>query len=433
MDKVELLFDRPQADPVIRDEIDARIMFHNIYAGYTHRFSPVLSQETSIQGGLQQFKTRIGPDLFFDLDVYRLSFRTAWTLEALSWLDVRAGMDIRLDKVTLEANSPLRPIEGENPPPTSAQEVFGVREQVTLYEPALFLEAVFEPTEGLVISPSLRLDWYRQVERFTLDPRLMARYQLLPTTVLKAGWGIYQQPPTPDQAVPELGNPDLMVPRSTHTSVGVQQQLFEGIELELTGFYKWLDRQVIRNPAFFSDPSLPPYINGGTGRILGLELQLRARIAESFSGWIAYTHQRSYRKDGPGATERLFDFDQPHILTVVGTYEIGWGFSAGLRFRLVSGNPSTPVTGSIYDASAGIYVPVYGPTNSDRLGTFHQLDLRIDRVWTFQLWKLSVYLDVQNVYNRGNPEGVSYNYDYSREQPVTGLPILPILGVKGEW
>jgi len=189
---------------------------------------------------------------------------------------------------------------------------------------------------------------------------------------------------------------------------------------------------VIRNPLFFSNPQAAPYLNGGTGRIIGLELLVRASLGD-FTGWLAYTYQRSFRKDGPGASERPFDFDQPHILTLVGTYEIGWGWSAGLRFRLVSGTPETPVTGAVYDAVSDTWVPIFGANNSDRLGTFHQLDVRIDKTWTFDLWKLSVYLDVQNVYYHANPEGTSYNYDYTAKEPVTGLPILPILGVRGEW
>jgi len=87
----------------------------------------------------------------------------------------------------------------------------------------------------------------------------------------------------------------------------------------------------------------------------------------------------------------------------------------------------------VYDAGAGTWVPFFGPVNSERLPDFLQLDVRVDRIWTFRTWRLSLYLDVQNVTNRGNAEGWTYDYDYSRRQPLTGLPILPILGIEGEW
>jgi hypothetical protein len=63
---------------------------------------------------------------------------------------------------------------------------------------------------------------------------------------------------------------------------------------------------------------------------------------------------------------------------------------------------------------------------------FHQLDIRVDKAWQFKAWKLGAYLDVQNVYNHGNVEGVSYNYNSTRSTFATGLPILPSLGLRGE-
>ena len=78
-------------------------------------------------------------------------------------------------------------------------------------------------------------------------------------------------------------------------------------------------------------------------------------------------------------------------------------------------------------------MPRYGATNSIRQATFHQLDLRIDKTWTFERWKLSLYLDIQNAYNQGNQEGINYSYDYTQQKALTGLPFLPLLGLKGEW
>jgi molybdate/tungstate transport system substrate-binding protein len=63
---------------------------------------------------------------------------------------------------------------------------------------------------------------------------------------------------------------------------------------------------------------------------------------------------------------------------------------------------------------------------------FHQLDLRVDKRWVFNKWILNTYLDVQNAYNRSNPEGLTYSYDYSQSKPQSGLPILTIFGVRAE-
>ena len=433
LDKLELVFDRPQSDPTIRGGLDARIMFHTAMASYEHQLTSRLSQESSIQLGYQQFKTTLGPDLFFDLGVARLSLRSAWRAKLNELLSLRAGVDVRYEAVQISLNAPLRAVEGEDLPPISTQPSFGVERSADLISPGAFVEAELRPTRQLSLVLGARLDYYNDTGAATIDPRLVLRYQPRPGTVLKGGFGAFHQPPTADQTDKQLGNPDLRVPGSLHASLGLEQRLFDAVDLELTGFYKWLDQQVIRNPRFFYDPSTPPYVSAGKGRIFGLELLLRTQLADRVTGWLAYTFQRSFRTDGYFATERVFDFDQPHILTLVTNVRIGAGWSAGLRFRLISGSPSTPVEGSIYDAVSDTYVPLFGETNSQRLGTFHQLDLRVDKTFTFNRWKLVAFLDVQNVYNRRNPEGVSYSYDYAQSAPVSGLPILPILGLKGVW
>ena len=78
-------------------------------------------------------------------------------------------------------------------------------------------------------------------------------------------------------------------------------------------------------------------------------------------------------------------------------------------------------------------MPTPGTTKRERGPDFHQLDVRFDKQWTFHHWNLDAYLDVHNVYVRQNPEGVRYNFDYSQKFYVTGLPLLPSIGLRGEF
>ena len=118
---------------------------------------------------------------------------------------------------------------------------------------------------------------------------------------------------------------------------------------------------------------------------------------------------------------------------MLGSYKLGRGWEAGARFRYVTGSLYTPNVGGVVDFDAGAYAPIPA---SERFGArnpaFHQLDIRIDKLWKFSSWQFSAYLDVQNVYNRQNAEGVSYNYNYSKSDVISGLPILPVIGVRGE-
>jgi hypothetical protein len=126
-------------------------------------------------------------------------------------------------------------------------------------------------------------------------------------------------------------------------------------------------------------------------------------------------------------------FDQPHNLIVVASYKLPFDFIVGAKLRYTSGRLRTPVVGAIYDVNGNYYFPLQGEQFSQRLPDFFQLDVRIDKRFVFQDWMLALYLDVQNATNRQNVEAVLNAYDYSAQAYVTGLPILPVLGVRGEF
>ena len=432
-DKLVLLLKRPGNDPTLSGDLRARIAYHELQASVSHVFSPTLRQESWVAVGLQAIDTAIGPGLFFDLSTKRLDARSTFTWQVAPGVEARAGVDLQDSFYDVKLDVPRPPTEGQPPTPISTQQRVTANRTGTLYDPGVFGEVRLSPIENVSILPSLRVDWDGGIRRFSLDPRLLVRWAVVDGTVLKAAAGVYQQPPSAPESSRDIGNPDLSYVRSFQYSAGFEQRLAQGVGLDVTGFYKDLSRLVVRNEAVNLDPAQPAYTNSGTGRIYGVETLLRARLGERFFGWIAYTFQRSFRTDAPGQPERRFTFDQPHILTALASYQLSSKWAVGGRFRLVSGNPYTPVTGSLYDATSDVYVPLYGATNSGRLGTFHAFDVRIDRFWTFQRWRLSAYLDVQNVYNRSNQEGWSYRYDYLDKTPATGLPILPILGAKAEW
>jgi TonB dependent receptor len=172
-------------------------------------------------------------------------------------------------------------------------------------------------------------------------------------------------------------------------------------------------------------------VPAGTGRTVGAEFLLRCDPTGGFFGWIAYTLSRSERVDGPGQPVRLFDFDQTHVLTALGSYDLGAGFDIGLRVRAASGFPRTAVDGRFYDARSDRYEPALGKKNGIRLPMFLQLDARAAKRFAIATTELEIYLDVQNVTNRPNAEEFAYSTDYHDREVISGLPILPLIGA--EW
>jgi hypothetical protein len=64
---------------------------------------------------------------------------------------------------------------------------------------------------------------------------------------------------------------------------------------------------------------------------------------------------------------------------------------------------------------------------------FHQLDIRVDKRFVFKRGMLALYLDIQNVYSYQASEFVQYNYNFTKNGMLTGLPIVPSLGIRGEF
>jgi hypothetical protein len=118
---------------------------------------------------------------------------------------------------------------------------------------------------------------------------------------------------------------------------------------------------------------------------------------------------------------------------VLGSWELGRNWRLSSRFRYATGNPNTPIASGILDTDNDSYLPVRGALYSERLSSFYQFDVRLDKKWVYDGWILSLYLDIQNLTNRKNVEQLEYAYDYRSRTETSGLPILPTIGLKGEF
>jgi TonB family protein len=310
--------------------------------------------------------------------------------------------------------------------------------------PAVYAEMSMAPSRRLQVVSGVRGDFTYESRRLDVSPRMTGRFDLVPgerKTTLKAGSGLFHQAAGLIETVLSDDPTKLRSQRAWQNSLGLEQELTGHLTASVEGFYNLLDNLITRG---VNPQGQIVYDNLGTGRIFGAELMLRYSEDERFFGWVSYTLSRSERVYRPGQASQLFYLDQPHILTVLGSYVLGKGWEIGTRFRFVSGNLYTPCVGlplaqgstppGLFSSTQTGYLCLNGPENSKRLPPFHQLDVRVDKRFVFGAFTLGVYLDVINVYNRINPDSISYNFDYTRSRPQTGsLPFVPSLGVRGEF
>jgi TonB family protein len=311
------------------------------------------------------------------------------------------------------------------------------------FAPAIYIE----PTVKLgpvIVTPGLRADalvYDFGYAEGALDPRLGVKIVAGPTTIVKASVGRYSQFATTRQLAPGGdGNPDLTEAWSLQSSAGVVQQLPLGLSLEATAFYNRLYDLVVGREdrfKFFSGPppvgpfDEEPYANEGTGRVCGTEFLLKLD-ADKTLGLLSATFSNSIRIDRDGEKE-LFTNDQPFIINALASQELPKRWRVGVRGRVSAGDPYTPVVNRVYDMGSRQFFPVYGERDSARLPPTWSVDIRIDKEWKFRKWALTTYLDLQNAFNVQNPEVMSWTYDYSEEDPISGLPVIPAFGLRGEW
>lgn len=373
--------------------------------------------------------------LFLDIDSRALNARSDARWKVSRAVSLIGGIDIRQSTTDVRIRVPPLAGEADAPSPSFGRPAAVVEQDGAVsYQPGAYVASELRPVAALKLLPALRVDYTREQKRWDVAPRLVARWSITQGergTALKGGLGRYYQPAQPFEAIPPYGTPRLRSNAATQGSLGVEQGIAQGLTASVEGFLKELDDLVVQSESAGATSSGVGYANTGSGRVVGAETFLRYR-GDKLSAWLAYTLSRSERRDRPGDPLRLFQFDQTHILTAVGSYALGRRWEAGLRFRLISGSPTTPFVGGVSDLDAGAYAAVAGAPFSTRLPAFHQLDARIEKSWNLGQARVTAYLDVQNVYNRQNPDGRTYNYNYTRSSVASGLPLLPILGLRGE-
>jgi TonB family protein len=404
--------------------------FHQLQATMNYVIAPGLDLFAGLMSGYQLLNIVPG-EAGFSLAFCPLTLRSHISWRGIPKLELRGGVLATLQRYAVDLNIPAPTKEGQIQLPLSSQEWIQAQEEGYTGETGLWMEAKWLPIPELSIVGGLRFSaWIGNFEEVALDPRLTIAWDILEDTRLTVSGGLNNQAPFPDETSKSVGSPHLTVESSAYSGIGIRQKIGDYLSIEGQGFYKHLYNLVSPTDEPYGGI---PYDNNGSGYAVGGELLARWNT-EWFDGWVSYTLSRSRRTDQPGQEDRFFSYDQTHVLALVAGLKLPLGWRIGARFRLTSGNPFTPLEAGYYDATSDVYVPKpAGSPLSNRVPDFIALDLRVDKLWLFDDWRLKVYLEFQNATNQENVEFVNYNEDYSKRDDVNGLPIIPSFGMRASF
>jgi TonB family protein len=445
-------------DPALTKRQTTELDFGRVYARYEKhtKDGATIAIVPSWGKDFSTLVSRFGgtpTELRDDSDVYGV--RASWRGALAKWVTATVGVDLDVtsSKIHRAGSIGAPPREGDvyvfGQPP--AEQINEDDWKTVVASVAPYMEADFAAWgDKLHVVPGARFEPYvtttsrlvpqvgdspslgYQHEDTAFEPRVSVRYAATPRILVKAAFGIYHQPPSGEDLSAVFGTPKLGLSQAEHYLTGAAFQLTDTLQVEATAFLSESQDLVSRSTA--PTPLLAnALVQEGIGRSYGTQFLLRQQQLGRFFGWVSYSILRSERKDHPGLDWRLFDYDQSHVFTALGSYDLGLGFELGARFRYATGYPRTPVIGSYFDSASNAYEPLFGAHNSIRIPPFYALDVRLAKHFKVGKTEGEVYLDVQNVTNHANPEEIVYDPTYTQRGYITGLPVLPVVGARWSW
>jgi outer membrane receptor protein involved in Fe transport len=293
---------------------------------------------------------------------------------------------------------------------------------------AFFLQDTWKPLPNLSMTTGLRYDVFSCTNEATWSPRLGMSYYLTEKISLNASYGYFYQTPAAYQIALDPINQLLKSSRATHAIFGIEYLADEDLRATIEVYQKNLTSVVVSND------TTNILTNTGSGTAQGVEFSIQKKYTSGFVGSASYSYSISQRQDGASLPTYAFEYDRPHIINLIAGWEAGNNWQIGFKWQFASGNPYTPVVGTI--KKGGLFYVIDGARNSDRYPDYHKLDIRIDKKFVFNSFTLTAYLDLWNIYNRTNV--LSYTYSTDAAGNITqnerlDFGLLPIIGLTAQF
>ena len=285
----------------------------------------------------------------------------------------------------------------------------------------------------------VRFDHYGILEETRVSPRAGLTVRLTPSVTWNTSGGVYYQQPAFlfVSAFPENG---ALVPwRARHLVTGVAWTPAPAARATVEAYHKTYAEYPVAaelptvslaniGDTFDVRSILFPLKSAGRGQSTGLEVFAERRLAERWYGQANLAVSRT-RHAGLDGVSRPGSFDYPFVLNVVGGYRINAAWEVSTRLSWLSGRPYTPFDVAISTAQRrGVYDLTR--VNSVRAPDYGRVDLRVDRSFTAGGQPLVVFAGVQNVTNRRNVAGYTWNRRLNVDQVNEHQGLFPILGLE---
>lgn len=352
---------------------------------------------------------------------------------------VQAGASVKRFRVDYDAASPF----GTDSPffVTPDTNPFFLDERFTGVQAGAYLQGTRALTSRLSVTMGGRFDRYAYLNASTVSPRVGVDFRLTRTLSLRAAYGHYTQQPFLLFLAAYPENRSLDPFRADHYVGGLAYAPTAATRVTVEAYRKaYRDYPVSSQvPAlslanagdtFNIRDILFPMVSAGRGRAEGVEV-----FAERKAGSAPWSGQANLalsrvRHAGLDRVLRPGSFDYPVVANLVGGYRLSPRWDLAVRVAYLGGRPYTPFD---LERSAAQRRGVFdlSQVNARRAPDYFRIDLRLDRRLTIGGREVTFYGGVQNVTNRRNVAGYSWDRRSSSVRVNEQLGVFPILGL--DW
>jgi len=250
-----------------------------------------------------------------------------------------------------------------------------------------------------------RIDHWHLADGVFTSPWAQVIVPIAESVRLRLGTGIYRQELGLQQTRGLRAGDDLRPEHATDFDAALDGQLSRTLRWQISAYdredrdliwlpnaeFKVVDGRLIR-PSTSSR-----YQNALDGHSRGVEWLLQRRSSNGLSGWISYAVSYTKYHDRTSGETFWGDWDQRHTVNLYGSYRFTSKLSASGRFRYGSNFPAP----GYWEARDGGYF-VGTARNTLRVKPYSRLDLRANRTFEWQEKRLTLFIELINVYDRDN-------------------------------
>lgn len=316
---------------------------------------------------------------------------------------------------------------------------FRLDEAFTTWQQGAHAQMTSDISAAVNLTAGIRFDRYQFVDATRVSPRVGLGVKLTDRLTWTASAGrYYQQPPFLFLAA-FPANRSLAPFRADHLVTGVSYLPGDRTRITLEAYVKrYADYPVSTQfptlslanvgDTFNVREVLFPMVSDGRGRAEGVELFVERATGGRWYGQANVAVARS-RQAGLDGVLRPGSFDYPFIVNVAGGFELTPRWLLSARMAYLAGRPFTPFD-EVVSTSAGRGIFDLSRVNAERAPAYARIDVRAERALGADR-RLVVFFGVQNLTNRKNFSGYSWNRRANTLRFREQQGLFPILGL--EW